>query len=639
MEFAVVLERRRRERDDARLIDHQLVAVVHAVKVFPEQQSLAALWPCRQSRPRLWAASKALGAVYAAPGDRTSVSGTIAACGKPILGGMMHTSISFLTQPLPMLDARMRLLLAFIGGAGLLAVGFWLHAQGWPVSPHATADLFLLPLVLLAISVGLPGAVGGILLVTATLFWLAEDQMPPMQVGLRSANIAAITLLVAVLVHLQAHFRRQLARAVMHDPGTGLPGRRALWRALDRELQEREPGSRRDGLLVVALDNLDDITATFGYEAGDELIVRICRQINEVLPPEACVFHYCHNRLAAVFRSSGEDIDALAQALIGRLGESTQFDGVSIFIATRLGFVRLTGQDCRLMINQAEAAIEVARERELIAVTYSPGMGRDRKRALMLLGDLSVAKRDGSLTMHYQPKVRLSTMELHGYEALARWQHPVLGTVSPAEFIPIIERTDCIHAFSLWAVETSLLAMHEQWTAPASPTSIAVNISSHNLMAEDFPARIRGWLAEHRIPASMLELEVTESEIMKHPERAIEVLQQLADIPITIAIDDFGTGYSSLAYLNRLPATTIKIDRGFIKAMSTDAGAKSIVAAAIDLAHALGMQVVAEGIETADQLETLRELGCDVGQGYLFSPAMPIGEAVAWRPRAAAPSQ
>lgn len=222
-------------------------------------------------------------------------------------------------------------------------------------------------------------------------------------------------------------------------------------------------------------------------------------------------------------------------------------------------------------------------------------------------------------------------MTIAGYEALARWNHPKLGNISPDEFIPLVEQTDCIHTFTLWAIDQALRSIKKHWFEEIPPVTIAVNISSRNLVNRNFTRQVRGLLTNHQLPSNYLELEITEGEIMKNPELAIEVLENLADIPLVISIDDFGTGYSSLAYLHRLPATIIKIDRAFISKVNHDDGVYEIVLAAINLAHALGMKVVAEGIETEQQLITLKEMGCDIGQGYYFSPAMPIEQATQWR--------
>ncbi|EJB8582296.1 EAL domain-containing protein, partial [Vibrio cholerae] len=217
-----------------------------------------------------------------------------------------------------------------------------------------------------------------------------------------------------------------------------------------------------------------------------------------------------------------------------------------------------------------------------------------------------------------------------GFEALARWRDTKLGVLSPAEFIPLIENTEIIHDFTYWAIDFALKTL-KKWSSDKPDCFIAVNVSSHNLSDDGFADKVKSLLKKYTLASSVLELEITESEIMKNPEKAIKVLQELADIPVVISIDDFGTGYSSLAYLNRLPATALKIDRAFISQLDNDKNVKAIVTAAIDLGHALGMKVIAEGVETENQRKILQELDCDIGQGYLFSAAMPESEALCWK--------
>lgn len=545
----------------------------------------------------------------------------------------MHNIARVLRLPCPGRTWQWRSLWVVVGLGGVLAVGWWLQILGWPDTHSATSGLFVLPLALLAISLGFAGALLGSAIVAFALFWMGDGLLPPGDIWLRSANVTAIVLVVASIAHLQGYYQRRLYHAMTHDPGTGLPGRLALWQALDQQLSNRERGLPKNGLAVITLENLQDIAVTLDYDVADKLISQLWLRLVDVFYPGARAYHYHRERLAVLFHNPDDNLDALMTKLRERFEVSVIYDGVPIHFTSLFGFVRLNGRDGRMVINQAEAAIEQAREQELQSLIYTSGMERDHKRGLTLLGDLQGAMRDGSLTLHYQPKVRLATMDVFGFEALARWEHPTLGTISPAEFIPIVERTECIHSFSLWAANTALAAIRDHCTGVHDQIAVAVNISSHNLMNRAFPEQIRALLAKHQLSSGVLELEVTEGVIMKNPKLAIEVLQQLSDIPIVISIDDFGTGYSSLAYLHRLPATVIKIDRSFINRLNDDSGVKEIVSAAINLAHALGMKVVAEGIETAEQLETLRYLGCDLGQGYFFSPALPAEKAAQWQPK------
>lgn len=436
----------------------------------------------------------------------------------------MHDVFRFLRLPLPGLALKRRAWIVAFGAAGILVVAMWLLHSGWPGPFHATADMFVLPLALLAISLGLSGAFIGSLIVTFFLFWIGAEHLSAEIIGLRSANIAAITFAIAAFAHLQGHYQRRLLQVMTHDQGTRLPNRLALWHALDQQLRERQTGVPRNALLVITFDNLYDVAATFGYDAADHLMVQLWQHLVDAFAPGARVYHYRYERLAVLFHDPDDNPDALMRRLATRLETSVPYQDVPIHFTSLFGFVRLNGNDGRQVINQAEAAIETARERDLQGLTYISSMDRERKRGLILLGDLQTAKVEGSLTMHYQPKVRLSDMQLASFEALARWQHPTLGSISPNEFIPIVERTELIHSFSVWAVEHVFIAMREHWPQGQAQLPVAVNISSHNLMSPAFPVQIRALLDKYGLPPAFLSWRLPKARSCRTPSRPLRYL-------------------------------------------------------------------------------------------------------------------
>jgi EAL domain-containing protein (putative c-di-GMP-specific phosphodiesterase class I) len=260
---------------------------------------------------------------------------------------------------------------------------------------------------------------------------------------------------------------------------------------------------------------------------------------------------------------------------------------------------------------------------------YGPEIDRSNPRRLALVNDLRAAVEDGLLTCHYQPKVRVSDTSVTGVEALVRWQHPLLGSVPPDDFIPIAEHTGLIVPLTSLVLRTALEEC-ARWTGLGHELDVAVNVSPRALLSPAFVDEVARVLRETGVPADRLTLEVTESSVMSDPARAIAVLHALHGLGVRLSVDDFGTGYSSLAYLQRLPVQEVKIDKSFVRDLAVAAGDGAIVRAIVDLGHTLGLRVVAEGVEDARSLAVLREIGCDTAQGYLVSRPMPADRLLVW---------
>jgi EAL domain-containing protein (putative c-di-GMP-specific phosphodiesterase class I) len=250
-------------------------------------------------------------------------------------------------------------------------------------------------------------------------------------------------------------------------------------------------------------------------------------------------------------------------------------------------------------------------------------------RSLVLTGELRRALENRSLFLAFQPKVDLRTGRVCGVEALSRWVHPVHGFIPPDQFIPHAERTGLIQPLTHWCLETALERIVEL-RAKVPELSVAVNLSTRALHAGDVPATVAGLIARWGIRPEGLTLEVTESALMEDPKRALDVLHRLSELGLRLSIDDFGTGYSSLAYLKSLPVDELKIDKAFVMHLHEDDRDAKIVRSTIDLAHGLGLKVVAEGVETEAHVAALSAFGCDIGQGYLFSKPLPVDQWLAW---------
>lgn len=513
----------------------------------------------------------------------------------------------------------------------LLSTPLYLTSLQFPATTSTMVYFLLVPVVIGSLYFGLLGAIVSSAAVFAVFYWFAIEQDVSAAYWLRYVVYAAIGVVIGLFIQLHAHYQRQLTYLINHDPGTGLPSRLALWDAIDQQLSEKNMAKNPNGLAVIAIDNLHDVSITFNHDVADELLVTLWNRIVDVFYPGARAYHYHRERLAVLFHNPERSPDRLQHKLAACLEESVIYNDIPIHFTVRVGYVEInaSSRGKRTLINEAESALVWAHERDKQLVIFNSDMRCEKRGALAVLGSVHNAMQSGELTLYYQPKVNLLDNSVIGFEALARWQDQILGVLSPYEFIPLIEKTEIIHPFTHWAIDLALKTLSE-WIKNGYDYHVAVNISSHNLSDEDFPGAVKNLLKKHQLPSSVLELEITETEIMKQPELAVNALKELADIPLVISIDDFGTGYSSLAYLHRLPATKLKIDRAFISQIDTDENVKTIVASAINLGHALGMKVIAEGIETHNQRNILKNLGCDIGQGYLFSAAMPASEVSGW---------
>jgi EAL domain-containing protein (putative c-di-GMP-specific phosphodiesterase class I) len=282
------------------------------------------------------------------------------------------------------------------------------------------------------------------------------------------------------------------------------------------------------------------------------------------------------------------------------------------------------------VLRTAHNAALDARSSGISVGVYSPAADGAHRRRFELLNDFGTAlEQPGQLRLVFQPRIDLATKTCIGAEALLRWRHPLLGEVSPGEFIPIVEQTSLARATTAWVLDKGLGQLGK-WCAARLGIQLSINVSATNLDENDFAQNVQLYLLKHRVPAAMLELEVTESAVMDNSGQALSQLVALEEAGIRLAIDDFGTGYSSLAYLQRLPAEVVKIDQSFVGDLTKGEREQTLVRSMISLSHDLGYRVVAEGIETIDAAEMLAEMGCDEGQGYYFARPMELAAFEQW---------
>ena len=447
-------------------------------------------------------------------------------------------------------------------------------------------------------------------------------------------------LLAGLLAGLGRGYRRLLraerAGAVeysLRDPLTGLANRALLADRTEAALDAATRSGATTALLLVDLDRFKEINDTFGHKYGDQLLTLIGRRFAAAVGDGDTVARIGGDEFA-VLLPDVEDLAAattIAANLQQALETSFKVEGVELEVDASIGIV-LSGEhgtDAATLLQHADVAMYVAKSRNVGIFAYSKEIDEYSPERLALLGDLRRALEMHEIVLHYQPKVSVASGEVVGVEALARWQHPTRGLLFPDSFIAAAEHTGLIGPFTSYVLDAAL-TQARIWADKGLPMSVAVNLSGHNLLDEHLPTEVAELLATHGVPASLLELEVTESAIMLDPLRARRLLQNLSDLGIRLSIDDFGAGYTSLSQLKTLPIDELKIDRSFVMTMSSDARDALIVRSVVELGQNLGLNIVAEGVETAEALATLRGFGCDIAQGYFIARPAPVESFDAW---------
>ena len=412
----------------------------------------------------------------------------------------------------------------------------------------------------------------------------------------------------------------------LHDSLTELPNR-ALFHA---SVKEATADGSPAGVMLVDLDHFKEVNDTLGHRTGDKLLVEVAARLRGGLGPDAVVARLGGDEFALLLPGAEpEQAEAAAQAVLDSMHRPFVVDDFMLSVEASIGVATypLDGEDSGTLLRCADVAMYMAKESRKGYERYTPERDQHSRQRLALMGQVRNAIEAGEFVLHYQPKLDLITNEVVGVEALVRWQHPELGLLPPGEFIPQLEKTIHIAAFTSYVVKLALEQV-ARWRRSGLELTVAVNVSVTNLLDAAFAQHIGDLIEAAGVPAGLLEVEITESTIMADPDRAQLVLNALADLGVSLSIDDFGTGYSSLAYLKQLPVETIKIDRSFVMHMATDVGDQRIVQSTIGLAGNLGLSTVAEGVEDETALEMLRSLGCDMVQGYYIARPLPPAELV-----------
>lgn len=418
-----------------------------------------------------------------------------------------------------------------------------------------------------------------------------------------------------------------------HDSLTGLPNRRYFIDLVDQARKLSTPGTHH-ALLLLDLDGFKEVNDTLGHEIGDYLLKQIGPRFESLLPEGRAILARLGGDEFAIFIerfTERSEVSALAAALMQAIKTPFAINELELVIGGSIGIALYpeNAESVSSLLRCADVAMYQAKKDSVDYRMYSLAQDHYTVRRLSLMMDIRQAIDNGELQLYYQPIVNLESQSPISFEALVRWHHPQHGLLSPGEFIPLIEITDMIMPVTWWVVENAVRQLAE-WKLRGWSYRISVNVSTRNLVDVGFASFIENCLRSFEVDGECLEIEITESTLMADPEKARSLLQSIAGLGCRISIDDYGTGYSSLGYLKSLPIDTLKIDRSFISQMLDDSQDRIIVNSTIQLAHNLGLEVTAEGIEDLPLVESLVSLGCDKGQGFYFCKPIPIPDIENW---------
>ncbi len=438
---------------------------------------------------------------------------------------------------------------------------------------------------------------------------------------------------------------RQTQHAARQDQLTGLPNRLYFTEHVEARLEINEnmsasvdqPKKSDSAVLFLNVDRFQVINENLGHIAGDELLISIARRLMNAIKPGDILARLSSDEFAILLRNIDDiaETQTLADAIHKTMEQRFLVSGFEVFSSVSIGIATTIGisRNSEEIIRDADFAMHQAKSAgRRCTKIYHPASHKKARSLFHLEGELRKAVQNGSLHLAFQPLVRLSDFSLAGFEALARWNHPEHGFISPADFIPLAEETGIILPLGRWALMAACQQMRD-WQnkhgAGVEGLMIGVNLSAVQLARDNMVDVVRGVLDQTGLSAKNLKIELTESALVDDPERTQAVLRDLKKLDISIALDDFGTGYSSLSYLQRFPIDILKIDRSFVSQMLASADNQKIVNAIMSLGKSLGMEVVAEGIEQSAEAEHLRGWGCEYGQGYVFSRPLDILQAEA----------
>ena len=424
----------------------------------------------------------------------------------------------------------------------------------------------------------------------------------------------------------------ELEHISLHDALTTLPNRVLFSDRLQYSTHCATRDNQKFGVLVLDLDRFKEINDVRGHPVGDHVLQVVGKRLRAVLRDSDTVARMGGDEFAVIVHNSDKEACMHVARKIGHVMEpAILVDDASIIIAASIGIAMYPehGDTEVELLKNADAAMYDAKRAGTGFALFDFEESTRRNNRLKLITDLDAAIAQGGLSLHYQPVVDLKANRVRGVEALCRWIHPEHGFIPPDDFIVLAEQKGLIQALTLWVLDTAL-AQCSAWHAQGLELSMAVNLSARNFLDPELPTKVECYLKKWQVPAHWLVLEITESMTMSDPARALEIIRTIDAMGVKISIDDFGTGYSSLAYLKKLPVDELKIDRSFVLDLDKDQDNQVIVQSTINLAHSLGLSVVAEGIESESVMRMLSGYGCDRVQGYYLCKPKPAEDVLRW---------
>lgn len=423
-----------------------------------------------------------------------------------------------------------------------------------------------------------------------------------------------------------------LEHQALHDALTGLPNRTLLQERVEHDIQVAEQEHNQVSLLMLDIDRFKEVNDTLGHHVGDRLLIQIGKRIRNIIRDADTIARLGGDEFAVVLTHTDQQkAENIARKIVEEMGQTIVVDNYQLYVSLSIGVATYPGHgtDAVTLLQHADVAMYNAKHNQSGFSIYAPDEDNYSLMRLEIINDLREAIESDHLELHFQPILDLTTGLPYGVETLLRWKHPRFDSISPQHIIELAEHTGLIHPLTFWVLEHAtreLQILHSE----GYHLSLSINISAHNLRDPDFFGKVQAVLGKYPVSHEFLVFEITESAMMANPLRAAELLETLDDMGIRLSVDDYGTGFSSLAYLKQLPVNELKIDRSFISGMASYDSDVTIVHSTIELAHNLGLQVVAEGVEDEHTALQLQRWGCDRIQGYHYSRPLPLKVLKQW---------
>jgi diguanylate cyclase (GGDEF)-like protein/PAS domain S-box-containing protein len=454
-------------------------------------------------------------------------------------------------------------------------------------------------------------------------------QLVPVEDGGQLTHWVAFLRDVTQVKHQVTALRHQ----AMHDGLTGLPNRTLLLDSLEKTIEAARANGSMLALMLMDLDRFKEVNDTFGHHFGDALLKQVSFRLLNQIRGDDVVARLGGDEFAMLLPriTDTSTVAATARRIIGTLEQPFVIEGQVLEVGASIGIALFPehGPDARTLMRRADVAMYAAKQRQSGYSFHREDSEQRSPDQLALVVELRGAVERNELVAHYQPKLHMRSGLMTRAEVLVRWDHPKRGHLSPGTFIPLAERTGLIRGVTDWILDHSI-GQCRVWQDAGAPIHIATNVSARSLLDQGLPAKVQSTLDRWGVDPRFLKIEITESSIMADPAHALAILAMLQSMGVRLSVDDFGTGYSSLTHLRELPIDEIKIDKSFVIGMTTSEADAAIVRTVIDLAHNLGKQVCAEGVEDEATWRMLRDLGCDLAQGFWIAKPMSAEDLMEW---------